>query len=66
MNEDDKVTAEQMVAARKVMDRYELVFSVLAQGDASPFMTDALRERLTAAEKNIERYKTAAPHKPAE
>ena len=55
MNRDDKVAAEQMVAARKVMDRYEVVLYVPAQGDASPSMTDELRERLTAAEKNIER-----------
>jgi hypothetical protein len=35
MANPEKITEKQLAAARKVMARYDVAFSILAQGDAS-------------------------------
>lgn len=48
---------ERMVAiACERMDKYEVVLSVLAQGDASPWITDEFRSKLVAAKGRLGRY----------
>lgn len=44
-----KTFEEQLAVARKMMNRYDVVYSVLAKRQASPYMTDELREELAAA-----------------
>jgi len=55
-----KTFEEQLAVARKMMDRYDVVYSVLAKGEASPYMTDELREELAAAKIHMEKYTVRA------
>lgn len=48
---------EQMLAvARQLMERYNPAFSVLAMGEASPYMTEEFREEMDAAKKRTAPY----------
>ena len=46
----------QLELARIAMQRHEVALSVLAKGDASPFMTPDFKRELEKARKNMEAY----------
>ena len=58
MTEEDAQVERQMKVARGLMKRYEVACSLLAKGDGSPFMTEDMKERLAAAEKGLQKYRT--------
>ncbi|WP_353642178.1 hypothetical protein [Mesorhizobium sp. WSM2239] len=60
MTKPEKITEKQLAAARKVMARYDVAFSILAQGDASPHMTEEFRAKLTEADRRLEKYRVAS------
>ncbi len=53
LTEDDE---RKLVLARELMDRYGALFSLLTQGENSPYMTEAVRQRLAEAEKKLAPY----------
>lgn len=61
LGEDER----KLAIARQVMVRYNAALSVLAKGDASPYMTDEFREQIEVAKKHLAPYTTVedAKHK---
>jgi hypothetical protein len=56
LNEDDE---RKIALARKLMDRYHVVYSVLAQGENSPYMTEEFRKQVAEAKKRLAPYTIA-------
>ena len=53
-----------MKVARGLMKRHEVAYALLAMGDRSPFMTEDMKERLAAAEKDLQKYRIGKPERP--
>jgi hypothetical protein len=61
MDEKDDRFTRFMKIAREWMAKHEVASSLLAKGDASPFMTDQMTERLAEAEQHLQKYRVAKP-----
>ena len=55
MTEKSKLD-HQLELARSAMQRNEVALSVLAKGDASPFMTPELKQKLEIAREKMKGY----------
>jgi len=50
---------QKLALARKLMDRYDVVLSVLARGEDSPFMTEEFKRQLAEAGERLTPYTIA-------
>ncbi|MBN9076892.1 MAG: hypothetical protein BGN87_08845 [Rhizobiales bacterium 65-79] len=55
LDKDERMLA----AARQIMEQYEVVLSVLARGENSPYMTEEFRQRLVEVEEELAPYTIA-------
>jgi hypothetical protein len=56
LNEKDE---RVLAIARRLMDRYAVALSVLAQGERSPHMTEEFKQKLAEAKERLAPYTVA-------